>query len=867
MYNVSNDFLNAISQPTRRMDCYFEYNGNRYNPVSLNIEDNIYSTGTSSFVGTFIAKNGTIKVNFKDELNLENEYIDIFMGVYINDTNVEYVPFGRFFIYGVKSSTEYQIMDSKMLFNTLFDGSTISYPTTMMSLLEEVCNQAGVVLATTDYPNKNLAIPYQLFFGNNALCSDVIEAIAIAAGAVAHINRENELELKWFSIVDNYQIGIDAQSKQIETTDTYGPINSLVLSREPQNDNVYIRDDESIAINGLSELKIVNNPILDLDRYTSRLELFDRISGFEYIPFKCDLQGQIHLDSCDVVQIEDRQGNLVCSHIFNHSLNYKGGISSAFETTAQTKNQIEYSVASDEKRLLNVELIVNKQDGEIKAIVEEQQDHEDKISQLTIGVDSIKAEVEKVSGFSVILNMNGNAGYDSWQFQSKGLLPSPSLLPSKTLLPWRRNMPTFVVEDYGSLSDTGLYFIVPGSAITQRAAFIMGGENYSFQCKRSEGSGRFAVYIQEWSDPVEDMDSETLILDTQNNPLQYESASIVLGASTTFVKLRIQSFDEKFGITELMFNQGAPRGFVNGPDDIYYYAKSEITQLANQINLRVTKDEFGSEIDILSDEINLKVGTDEIVSAINLSPEQVTINSSKISLEGLTTINGSVVIDTDGKLHAVDAEFKGTISSSDIKGSTITGSTINVTTDLRVGNNIYLGDYTDEDTAKTISLNDAFSIYARNSVMNIGNYNSTSGAGVVDGTIQFRKTGAIYVKAVSFLRLAMSDEFIYMIDGSITSSRAIVASSDERLKKDIKQVDLTELFDAIDVKSFSYLNDDKKTIGVIAQDFIGNEFEKSVLSKGEDGYYAVDYNALNMATAHTLKKLIKRVEELERKLQ
>jgi hypothetical protein len=680
MYNVSSEFLNAIAQSSRRMACYFEYNGIQYSPVSLTLEDNIYSSSTDSFIGTFIAKNGTIKVDFKDELNLENEHIDIFMGVYINGTDVEYVPFGRFYIYGVKNSTEYQIMDSKMLFNAAFDTSTIVYPTTVLSLLQEVCNQTGITLSTTDFPNKDLTIPYQLFFGNSATCSNVIEAIATAAGSIAHINRDNTLELKWFTPIEGYQIGIDAQSKQIETTDTYGPINSLVLSREPQNDNVYIRDDDSIEANGLTELKIVNNPILDLDRYTSRVELFDRISGFEYTPFKCELQGQIHLDSCDVVQIEDKEGNQILSHIFNHSLKYNGGINSTFETTAQTKNQIDYSVASNEERLLITELKVDKQAGEIAAVVQENQDQEDKISQLTIDVDSIKTEVEKVSGFSVILNLNGTSGYDFWQFQSRGLLPSTSLLPSTTLLPWRLNMPTFIVKDYGSLSDDGLYFMVPGSAITQKAAFIMGGENYSFRCKRAEGGGRFAVYVQEWSDPDEEMDSETLILDTQNNPLQYESASIVLGSSTTFIKLMIQSFDEEFGITELMFNQGDPRGYVKSPDDVYYFARSEINQLADQIQLRVTKDEFNSEINILSNEISLKVDGAGVISAINLSPEQIAIDASKISLEGLTTINSKVVIDTDGKLHAVDAEFSGTITSS-----VITGSRIEVT-EGKIGN-------------------------------------------------------------------------------------------------------------------------------------------------------------------------------------
>ncbi|MFV0382319.1 MAG: dockerin type I repeat-containing protein [Breznakia sp.] len=648
MYEVSNAFHEAISKATRRLDCFFLFDDKKYNPVNLTINDNIYGT-EENFIGTFIAKNGTVKVDFNDGLNLENESIELSMGVYVNEKDVEYVPFGTFHIYEVKSKTEYQVMDSKMLFNKTFDTSKINYPITVKELLKEACVQAGAPLNDTTLPNEDLAIPSEVFFGVDATCSNVVEAVATATCSIARINREDELELKWFTKTD-VQIGIHAQSKQIERTDVYGPVNSLVLSRMPQNENVYIQDEEAIKQNGLTEIKIANNPILDVDKYESRNAVFERLNGFKYVPFKCELQGQIHLDSCDVVQIEDREGEFVKACLFNHTLYYSGGVKSTFETAALTKTQIDYSAASSiESKIMNAELTVNKIDGEVKAIVEEQVIQGEKLTKMEIDVDSIASTVEELNNYNIVRNFNGEEVYNSWQFSQLGRLPETDLLPFGNLLPMGIDSPIFVVKAYpNSLSGMGLYFDTSGSATSQTVRVVKGGERYSFKCKREEFTERFSFYIQEFDKVDSELKKETKILDTKT-PRLYEQASITLGGNTQFVRVRFETYGESFGVSECMFNRGEAREWVRNPDDVYFYAKSEI--------------------ELLSDEINLKVSKDGIVSSINQSAEEIKINADKLSLEGTTTINNKVMIDNEGKLYAEDATFSGQISGSSITGS------------------------------------------------------------------------------------------------------------------------------------------------------------------------------------------------------
>lgn len=70
-----------------------------------------------------------------------------------------------------------------------------------------------------------------------------------------------------------------------------------------------------------------------------------------------------------------------------------------------------------------------------------------------------------------------------------------------------------------------------------------------------------------------------------------------------------------------------------------------------------------ASITLNTQQIELKVSKDSIVSTINQSAEAISINANKISLEGLTTINGNFKILTDGSLETKNGKFAGTLIS------------------------------------------------------------------------------------------------------------------------------------------------------------------------------------------------------------
>ena len=104
---------------------------------------------------------------------------------------------------------------------------------------------------------------------------------------------------------------------------------------------------------------------------------------------------------------------------------------------------------------------------------------------------------------------------------------------------------------------------------------------------------------------------------------------------------------------------------------------------ANQISSEVTRIDgststLQSQIQQTADNINLKVSKDEIISAINLSTEAIDISADKINLsgyvtvndlkgEGTTTINGSNI--TTGTIDAERINMTGAISWGDLSSS------------------------------------------------------------------------------------------------------------------------------------------------------------------------------------------------------
>ena len=111
----------------------------------------------------------------------------------------------------------------------------------------------------------------------------------------------------------------------------------------------------------------------------------------------------------------------------------------------------------------------------------------------------------------------------------------------------------------------------------------------------------------------------------------------------------------------------------------------------------------------------------------------------------------------------------------------------------------------------------------------------------------------------------------YRFSGIYLTSNPNV-SSDERLKEDIKAVDILEMADFIEhinIVNFRYKDDADKTerLGVVAQQLISAqpEIAQYIVEEDEKGYFGVKTSDLVFPLICAVQELSKRVKELETK--
>lgn len=217
-----------------------------------------------------------------------------------------------------------------------------------------------------------------------------------------------------------------------------------------------------------------------------------------------------------------------------------------------------------------------------------------------------------------------------------------------------------------------------------------------------------------------------------------------------------------------------------------------------------------------------------------------------------------------GELKMKNGTFDGTLNGATINGGTINGTSIITDKDLTIGFNLYMGDIEDRATRRYLLFNDEYGLSFQNDVLTIG-VDPKNGLSSI-AKIWFTKGGAINIGSINQVTIVSDGYGILMqtqngadmqfnISGDFRANKQLVVSSDERLKDNIKDANLSALIDILSVKEFNYKNDLQKTVGVIAQQFIGTPYEDIILRKGKDGMYAVDYNVILMALVQYIQEM------------
>lgn len=155
----------------------------------------------------------------------------------------------------------------------------------------------------------------------------------------------------------------------ITQLEKYGPINSIVLSRSAESDNVYLQDEESIQANGLCELKIVDNQIMNWnDRSDYLPEILAELDGLEYYMNDFVSTGIAYLDLCDRYNVKIGDNTYSCV-MLNDELEVTQGLVENIHTDMPEETETDYTKADKtDRKINNVSIIVDKQQNQIELL-------------------------------------------------------------------------------------------------------------------------------------------------------------------------------------------------------------------------------------------------------------------------------------------------------------------------------------------------------------------------------------------------------------------------------------------------------------------------------------------------------------------
>lgn len=333
---------------------------------------------------------------------------------------------------------------------------------TILDVLKEACDNAGLELATEDFANNNFIVDSNQF-EVDAIIRQVFQAVAGISGTFAKVKADNKLyfitpklydskkytvneihkmlvadlgKLKIRNLANDLKVlGIKKEStKQVDemlvksmnaiavkrlTTNVNEPAleqqndyTDLVLKRNThpinvvvlgmsnvEGENITLRDEDSIKEDGENLLVINDNPFAYTEEKRKELitALFNKVKGFAYTAYELKGQCKPFLESGDPIWVLDADGAISSSFLFRFNYKSPNGLESEMSAPSITKSTVNYqNIPSELERIRRTEIIVDKQQGTIDAIVEKQTEDGNKINSLQINADETSNTISKI---------------------------------------------------------------------------------------------------------------------------------------------------------------------------------------------------------------------------------------------------------------------------------------------------------------------------------------------------------------------------------------------------------------------------------------------------------------------------------------
>lgn len=407
MIVVSNDFKTAMTQPVKELQAYIEGEGH-----SIRDSDDLINYKVSADGGLCKSVMRKLEAKYLGDHNLLGKWVTAGFGVKLASGAYEYLKYGSFLISELtiaKDTGETSIVAYDRMINAmkLYTPLNIEYPVELFTYTQKLCEACGLELGNTSFSvHGDWVIEGELWENINGITyRDIFVQIAQATASTCIVGNDDKVYFKPITSTGE-RLTYDNMFK-LKLEDKYGEINSVVLARTPQEDNVYQRNDASVQANGLTEFRIENNEILDKDRDKAIAPIFEALNGLAYYPFEATTEGLGWYEIGDGFTIVTDTGDEFNTALFNINITIDGSLKETLKTTAETKTQTQYQYATTlTKRIKNTEIITNKQEQYIKQLVSDMYEENgvvnEKYTQIHQDIDEIIHSVQNSGGNNLI---------------------------------------------------------------------------------------------------------------------------------------------------------------------------------------------------------------------------------------------------------------------------------------------------------------------------------------------------------------------------------------------------------------------------------------------------------------------------------
>lgn len=266
----------------------------------------------------------------------------------------------------------------------------LTYPITLGNYLSAICTHLGLTLSTSTFTNSTMEIPSELYLDIGYKFRDVLDEISQATGTSICLNANDEVELR-VPTATNDTIDEDLISDlTTKFKEKYGPINTLVLSRSAESDNLYY---PSTLPQNPVEIKITDNQILNgEDREDYMAGIASNIFGIEFYQNDFTSPGVFYYDFLDIynVSIDGTTYNCI---MFNDDISIANKTETIHSDIPQF-SETDYSKSSNtDRKLKKATLVVDKMENIITATVRDVTDLQNKMVQVEETADSFNIDI------------------------------------------------------------------------------------------------------------------------------------------------------------------------------------------------------------------------------------------------------------------------------------------------------------------------------------------------------------------------------------------------------------------------------------------------------------------------------------------